>query len=117
MTASPILDGNRIFQATWRGDVVCLDVETGKEYWRYPYGNEIVSQVLLMGRELIVGSMTGAELVAVNADDGSMAWRVHRPSRRTWSLAARDSKFFVGAGDGGCWTASLAKARGSSRRR
>jgi outer membrane protein assembly factor BamB len=49
---------------------------------------------------VLIGSTTGNELVAVNADDGSMAWRARLPSRGVRSLAAQRSKIFIGAQDG-----------------
>jgi len=88
----PLVDGERVFQADYRGSVVAYQSSTGKRLWRVDLGETINAgpggnaDLLLLGGD--------AEVVALNRKDGSIAWRT-RVSSEVLSIPAQQGNTVV----------------------
>jgi outer membrane protein assembly factor BamB len=74
VSLSPAYDGNRIYAASYDGNVVALDPETGKRIWRTEL-DLILSAGPGVGSNLVVVAGYDGELIALNAADGAEVWR------------------------------------------
>lgn len=72
----PVGDGNRIYAASRDGNVVALNPETGKEFWRNKLEIDLSSGPGVGEGLVIVGAADGY-LIALNADTGIEQWRVN----------------------------------------
>ena len=80
--ATPACDGESLFVAGMRDLLVCLDVETGKERWRFDFVKELQAPVpdfgfvcspLVDGEAVYV--QAGASSVKLNKRTGEVIWR------------------------------------------
>jgi outer membrane protein assembly factor BamB len=94
----PALSGRRLYLATGAGDLLCLDVRSGLEVWRReraaPAGRSWTHAG--EGRLLVVGE--NDEIVAVDAGDGSPAWRRSFPGAAASGLALGRGAVYLLAG-------------------
>jgi len=72
----PIGDGSRIYAASRDGNVVAMDPETGKEFWRTKLEIELSSGPGTGDDIVVVGAADGF-LIALEADSGAERWRVN----------------------------------------
>ncbi|MDH5345464.1 MAG: outer membrane protein assembly factor BamB [Gammaproteobacteria bacterium] len=72
---NPAGDGDRVYAASYNGNVVALNVEDGKRIWRTELDIVLSAGPGVGGGYVIVAGYDG-ELVALNAADGAEAWRV-----------------------------------------
>lgn len=56
------------------GFVYCLDLNDGKEIWRFRTGDNILSTPQIIGKMVYIGSYD-CNLYAINAENGREAWR------------------------------------------
>ena len=88
--STPVVDADRVFALGTEGDVVCLEVATGKEIWRrslpHDFGGQMMSRwkwsesPLVDGDRLIVTpGAEGAALVALEKATGKEVWRAAVP--------------------------------------
>lgn len=73
---SPSFDGNRVYAASFDGNVSALDPETGDRVWRTDL------EILLtagpgIGAGLVVVAGYDGDIVALNDADGSESWRIN----------------------------------------
>jgi outer membrane protein assembly factor BamB len=73
---SPSYDGNRIYAASYDGNVSALDPETGKPMWRTELEITLSAGPGIDGDAVAVAGYDG-ELVLLDATDGSEIWRVN----------------------------------------
>lgn len=73
---SPAGDGNRIYAASYDGNVSALDPDNGDRVWRTELELEL-SAGPGVGDGLVVVAGYDGDLVALNADDGSEIWRIN----------------------------------------
>lgn len=86
----PVIQGSRIFAASVDGEIVALNLTSGKRIWKTRlkdlYGEEkhlldsgkhtdLIVGGVGSSRDLIMVSTSTGELVAVNQSDGTLAWR------------------------------------------
>jgi PQQ-like domain len=77
--------GGSLFYNTLDGQTIALDADTGEELWRAPLGNINVGETITMAPlvvrdKVLVGNSGGKYgvrgwIAALDADDGSLAWR------------------------------------------
>ena len=72
----PAGDGNRIYAASRDGNVVALDPQTGREFWRTELEMEL-SAGPGVGEDLVVVGAADGYLIALNADSGVESWRAN----------------------------------------
>ena len=73
---SPAGDGERIYAASYDGNVVALNPENGRRIWRVET-DTILSSGPGVGQGLVVVAGYDGDLVALQAEDGSEVWRVN----------------------------------------
>ena len=75
---SPTISENKIFQMTVNNDLIVLDLETGKEYWRYSGSYEPAvlngASSVAIGDNITIFPSNSGELIAFNKDMGSLIW-------------------------------------------
>jgi outer membrane protein assembly factor BamB len=84
---TPVIDGDRLYALGGSGDLVCLDVKTGKPIWsknvlREFGGSNITwglseSPLIVNDRVLVQAGGSNASIVALNKTNGSVLWRQH----------------------------------------
>ncbi len=81
---TPVADAERVYLTSnpmRSGDTVrALDVRTGDLVWEYPILDWPID-LELAGQVLFVSNHSG-EIVALDVQDGSLVWRVHKPPTR-----------------------------------
>lgn len=80
--STPATDGTRLYVAGMRDVLVCLEVATGKEFWRKDFGKEFGSEVPTFGfvcSPLVDGTavyvQAGGGTVKLNKLTGAILWR------------------------------------------
>lgn len=73
---NPSGDGNRIYAASYDGNVSALDPETGDKAWEVET-ERVLSAGPGVGEGLVVVAGYDGDLIAFNAEDGSESWRVN----------------------------------------
>jgi outer membrane protein assembly factor BamB len=84
---TPTVDGDRLYALGGSGDLVCLDVKTGKPVWRKnvlsEYGGSNItwglseSPLIVNDRVLVQAGGRGAAIVALDKKSGGALWRQH----------------------------------------
>ena len=84
---TPTIDGDRLYALGGNGDLVCLDVKTGKPIWSKnvlrDFGGRNInwglseSPLVVSDRVLVQAGGPNASIVALNKADGSALWRRH----------------------------------------
>jgi outer membrane protein assembly factor BamB len=84
---TPVIDTDRLYALGGSGDLVCLDVKTGKPIWsknvlREFGGSNITwglseSPLIVGDRVLVQAGGSNASIVALNKTNGSVLWRQH----------------------------------------
>lgn len=70
----PAYDGNRVYAASYDGNVVALDPDSGKRIWRTEL-DIVLSAGPGVGEDQVVVAGYDGELIALSATDGSEIWR------------------------------------------
>jgi outer membrane protein assembly factor BamB len=89
--ATPACDGERLFVAGMRDVLVCLDVQTGKEHWRFDFVAQLAAPVPDFGfvcSPLVDGDsvyvQAGASVVKLNKQTGKLQWRALQDQGGMW---------------------------------
>jgi outer membrane protein assembly factor BamB len=69
------VSGNRVYAAGHRGDVVALDLASGRSLWR-THTRAPLSGGTAAGGELVLVGASDGQLFALNAADGAVRWKV-----------------------------------------
>jgi outer membrane protein assembly factor BamB len=83
---TPTVDGDRVYALTARGDLICLEVGTGREVWRKSFGKDFGGFMMsgwgyaespLVDGERLVCTPGGkkATMVALNKKTGEVIWK------------------------------------------
>lgn len=87
-SATPVIDGNRVYMGSLSGDLLCLDLATGAEIWKYKT-QEVVpagqlapgfNAPLTLGEELIYAGDDQGTMHAVDKVSGQLRWKVETAS-------------------------------------
>ncbi len=73
IAAAPALDGSLLFYGTEGGEVVTLDLDSGKELKRVKIADDAVHTPLILGKGVLYGA-AGATLFAVDPKAGKVLW-------------------------------------------
>lgn len=82
--ATPVVKDDRLYSAMADGAAVCLDPATGEKIWHVPLSKRGINASVVVEDGLVVvghgeenlNTTTMGSLIALNAADGSEAWRV-----------------------------------------
>jgi len=96
---SPAIDGNRVYGAGARGDVLALDLATGHQLWRRHF-KLTFSAGPGAGSGLVLVGTSGGTMLALGADDGAERWRVQLNSELLAAAAASGDLVVVRTVDG-----------------
>lgn len=72
--SSPLVVDDRVLVGDWRGDVVALDLETGRRVWAYRTGDRVKGAVAASGDLAVAGSYDG-RLYGLDVRTGALRWR------------------------------------------
>ncbi|MBM3878023.1 MAG: pyrrolo-quinoline quinone [Verrucomicrobia bacterium] len=103
--ATPASDGESLFVAGMRDLLVCLDIATGKERWRFDFVKQLEAPVPDFGFVCspLVGSdavyvQAGASFVKLNKRTGEMIWRTLKDAGGMWGSVFSSPIFATLAG-------------------
>jgi glucose dehydrogenase len=98
----------RIFMNTLDGNTIAVDANTGKELWKIQLGDinkgETITMAPLVVKDKVLVGDSGGEfgvrgwLAAINASDGSLAWRAYSTGPDSEVLIGPDFKAFLCTG-------------------
>jgi outer membrane protein assembly factor BamB len=71
---SPAGDGNRVYAASYDGNVVAFNPDNGRRLWRVETDVTLSAGPGVGGGRVVVGGYDG-DLIALNAEDGTELWR------------------------------------------
>jgi outer membrane protein assembly factor BamB len=78
--SSPLIVGDRVFVGDWRGDVVALDLHTGRQLWSFHTGGRVKGAVAVSGNRVFVGAYDG-RLYALDLRSGALQWSASSQDR------------------------------------
>ncbi len=96
IAAAPALDGSVLFYGTEGGEVVTLDLDSGKELTRVKVADEAVHTPLILGKGAVYGA-AGATLFAVDPKAGRVLW-TYRGEDRFQPPIVADKAVYVAVG-------------------
>lgn len=70
----PVIQGERIYAASNEGEVVALQLNSGKRIWRQTLDQSVSGGVGVSGDRLFVGTSEG-QVLALDANNGALLWR------------------------------------------
>ncbi len=71
---APVADGQRLYVANGKGEVLALDATNGKQLWQQRVGARLSGGPGAGGELVLVGTASGA-VIALNAANGAQRWR------------------------------------------
>jgi outer membrane protein assembly factor BamB len=72
---APVADGGKVFAASHDGDVVALDVASGRNHWRIKTKRPLSAGPGVGAGVVVVGSEKG-DVIALSEDSGAELWRI-----------------------------------------
>ncbi|HKC15202.1 MAG TPA: outer membrane protein assembly factor BamB [Steroidobacteraceae bacterium] len=96
---APAVDGNRVYGASPHGDVVALDLATGRSIWRHHF-KQTFSGGPGAGNGLVLIGTSGGTMLALGAGDGAERWRVQLNSELLAAAAVAGDLVVVRTVDG-----------------
>jgi outer membrane protein assembly factor BamB len=91
--------GTRVFAYTIGGDLIALDLESGKPEWSYDLKAAGWESPAAVGHRVFAGSDDGS-LYAFNTDTGRVEWQQKLGAPVTTSIRAANSNVYAGTRDG-----------------
>lgn len=95
---APAVAGNSVYAANAAGEVVKLDIASGKVQWRVDTGSRLSTGPGSDGRVVVVGSPRG-EVLALDAD-GKLLWKVYLSGEILSAPEVEEGIVAVKSGDG-----------------
>jgi len=96
LAAAPVLDGSTLLYGTEGGEIVALDLGSGKEMRRFKVAEEGVSAPLILGKGVLYGA-AGQTLFAAEPKAGKVLW-TYKGEERFQSPIVADKAIYVAAG-------------------
>ncbi len=95
--AQPVNSGDRIFVASMDGFIYGLNAADGSQLWSTDLGAAVVYSLAISedGKHLYAGTM-GKEMVALNSDTGTVAWRYTAPGNIWGRAILKDDVLYFG---------------------
>lgn len=107
---SPAADGQAIYAAGAGGQLIKLDLVSGRELWRVD-SNEAWSAGVGVGEGLALVGTPKGEVIAYRADSGQLAWRVRLGGEVLSTPVAAQGLVAVRGNDGKVWLLSAADGK------
>ncbi|HYI94433.1 MAG TPA: PQQ-binding-like beta-propeller repeat protein [Bryobacteraceae bacterium] len=106
--SSAAIVGGVVYVGVGTGEVVALDLQTGKLRWKYKAGEGIgESSPAVVGGVVYIGDLTGT-LHAINAADGKPKWVFKTAGEIKSSPVVTEGKVIVGSYDGSLYAVDAA---------
>jgi len=96
---SPAGDGDRVYAASYDGNVYAFDPESGKRIWRTEV-DVILSAGPGVGEGLVVVAGYDGDLIALSAEDGAERWRINIAGESLARPLIKDEAVVVYTNDG-----------------
>jgi outer membrane protein assembly factor BamB len=93
--ASPFCVSGKVIGANYSGEVVCLDLGTGKKAWTFAARDKIVSSPRARGNMVLVATMQG-HLMALDLKDGSRLW-AKKIGEEIWANSTIGGDYIIAA--------------------
>lgn len=91
--------GARVFAYTARGDLIALNLGTGKLEWDHPLKAPVWESPAVVGSRVFAASTDGS-VYAFNAETGRVEWQQKLPSSASTSVRASEADVYLGTSDG-----------------
>ena len=91
--------GTRVFAYTARGDLIALNLATGKPEWIHPLKAPVWESPAVVGPRVFAGSADGSAY-AFNGETGRVEWTQDLGSPVSTSVRADETNVYVGTSDG-----------------
>jgi len=104
-TAAPGFDAQMAAYACENGEMVALDLENGKQLWKFAF-NDSVASAPAFHEEVLIFQTGDGRVIALNRQDGKIKWLARQASRHNLSLRAAgrplviENVVYVGMADG-----------------
>jgi polyvinyl alcohol dehydrogenase (cytochrome) len=111
VSATPAVDGNRVYVPDWAGNLFAVDRKTGLQVWKAKIsdgtgvpGDKARATPVIAGDKLIVGTQGpfggGGKMLAYNRNTGALIWSTqvesHFAAIITQSATVHDGRVFIG---------------------
>ena len=103
---APVVENGRVYASAVEGGVRALDLQTGKQLWKYEPAKEKKQPKLRLsggpgvgGGLVVIGTLDG-KVIALDANDGSEKWRAKVPGEVIAAPAIAQGMVFVRSNDG-----------------
>ncbi len=99
ITSAPVHDKHTAYITTTGGQVMALDLETGKQKWSWQAAGAIHSTPAVKGSRLVFGSVDSS-IVCLSTKDGDLKWQVKTSGSVLGSPRIQGNRVYLGSGDG-----------------
>ncbi len=96
--AAPVVGGERLLAASDEGRVVCLDLDTGEEHWRYKLPDRVGAGLTARADTLYIGD-EGGGFHALDIATGEARWRFRAEQSITGAALVVDDRVVFGSHD------------------
>lgn len=94
---TPIVDGSKLYAATTKGKLICLNVENGQLIWHKQIEeNAPLSQPMIGSEAVFLGGKTG--IFALNKNNGKQIWK-HETARRVSAQPQTNGNLLFATGE------------------
>jgi len=90
---------NRVIYANTAGEIVALDLHSGKKIWSYTTGGKIYSTPAISGNRVVCAS-TDHNIYCLDIETGFKIWMYPTVKPIVASAAIEDGKVYIGSSDG-----------------
>jgi len=109
-SSAAIVDG-AVYVGVGSGEVIALDLETGKLRWKYKAGTALgESSPAVVNGAVYIGDLDGV-LHSINASDGKARWTLKTGGEIKSSPVVSEGKVLVGSYDGNLYAVDAAKGQ------
>ena len=109
--SSAAVAGGAVYVGTQRGELVSVNLDDGRERWRYNAGNPIGESSPAVARGVVYVGDLGGVLHAVRADNGQRVWTFKTGGEIKASPVVSGSRVIVGSYDTHLYCVSAANGR------
>jgi outer membrane protein assembly factor BamB/predicted phosphohydrolase len=106
ITSAPAIEGEQVFISTVGGELLSLDIETGRLNWRWRAGAAIHSTPAVKGKKIVVGSVDSM-ISCISSSKGELLWQTQSSAPVFSSALILGKKVYMGNGDGDFQALSL----------
>ncbi|MDX1443146.1 MAG: outer membrane protein assembly factor BamB [Gammaproteobacteria bacterium] len=110
----PVSDGKRVYAADQAGQVIAVDLETGRKAWRFDSDDSFFGAGLpfsagpAVGNGYVAVASLNGDIVVLNAEDGSVAWQDQVDAEFLSAPLIESGKLLLRSSDGSLLSFALA---------